>query len=153
MGVFAEFLKERKIIQKTLRLVSFVEVKNSTMGRGIGYLMDEGFTWTQARTKAIQKMNNIKCRITNTRPIDVYNRKVKLDDITQKRRALKVTPLHKPVVPYSVFKDKKKKLHTQVRFMKKQAQDKSDQFYKSYQGQKRKSARRVTQNWSVPSPN
>ena len=73
LSVFAQFLKEKHILQKTLRLVSFVEVKNSTMGRFIGYLMDEGHNWTEARTKAIKKMNNIKCRIHSTRAFSLSN--------------------------------------------------------------------------------
>ena len=94
----------------------------------------------------------IKCRITNTRPIDVYNGIVKSEDLVQKQRKLKVTPPLRPIEPIPVFQDKKKKLRTKVRFLKKQAQKKSDKFYKQYVGQKRKNSSRVVQNWSIPTP-
>ena len=132
-GKFLEFLNEQNIRKRVIKLVSFVEAKNSTLGRYISYMLNEGYKWKSALSKSIQKVNNIKSRITKQRPIDIYNGDV--DNVTEVRRKLKAVPKSRAVKPYTV--------NSKARVLQKKALRKNDKFYKSYRGYK-------AANWSVP---
>ena len=130
-GVFEEYLNKQGIRKKVIKLVSFVENKNSTLGRYISYMLHENYKWKHALSKSIEKLNNIRSRITKQRPIDVYNGNV--EHYTESRRKLKEVPQSRKLKPHPV--------NSKVRVLQRKALRKNDKFYKSYRGYR-------VSNWS-----
>ena len=89
-SVFAQFLKEKSIQRRVLRLCPYVEKKNGTLMKYISYLMDEGVGWSDALPRAISKVNNIVSRITKTRADEAP----RYSQIPRVQRKVKTKPQH-----------------------------------------------------------
>ena len=127
-AVFDEFLVNKNIERKIVRLCSWVEARNSTLARAFAVMRNiHGFN--KSLELSLQKVNNIQSRINRKAPVEWtaadfqkstrrYNKKLKKHP----------TPREQP--EYNV--------NDRVRYMLKKALGK-DPFYKSYEGMRKKS--------------